>query len=82
MNYLGIPILGRRSKVEASSFVKEKIVKKLARWKHSLLTKVGREILIKEVASVIPMYSMTYLSFQLNSVMMLTLSLQSFCGVS
>ena len=38
--------------------IKEKLGKKLARWKEKLLSKAGKEILIKTVAVAIPTYIM------------------------
>lgn len=50
--------MGRNNK---NSFkeIKEKLAKKLARWKEKLLSKAGKEILIKAVAQVIPTYAMS-----------------------
>lgn len=57
--YLGLPILWGRSKVEALSFVKDKIGRKIQGWKQNLLSQVGREVLIKFVACVIPTFPMS-----------------------
>ena len=39
-------------------FIKEGFEKKLLGWKRCLLSQTGREILIKAVASAIPIYTM------------------------
>lgn len=47
--YLGLPIVIGRSKKVISKGVKEKFWKKLQGWKGMLLSKAGREILIKAI---------------------------------
>ena len=39
--------------------IKEKVGKKLARWKEKMLSMGGKEILIKAVAQTIPIYTMS-----------------------
>lgn len=61
--YLGLPMIWARSKYDALNFVKEKMVKKVQGWKQSILSQAGREVLIKAVASAIPMYPMSCFKF-------------------
>ena len=57
-SYLGLPTLIGRSKYQAFSFLKERVWKKIREWKGKLLSRVGKEVLIKVVAQSIPTYTM------------------------
>lgn len=57
--YLGLPTLFKRSKKISFTGIKDRIWKKLQGWKEKLLSKAGKEILIKAVAQSIPSYAMS-----------------------
>ena len=57
--YLNLPPLVGRNKRASFSAIKDKLSKKLAVWKSKLLSKVGKEVLIKAVALAIPTYTMS-----------------------
>ena len=57
--YLGLPSLVGNNKRNTFNAVKEKLAKKLTRWKEKLLSKAGNEVLIKAVAWAIPTYIMS-----------------------
>lgn len=48
--YLRLPSIIRKSKTQAFATIKEKVGKKLVKWKGKLLSIGGREILIKALA--------------------------------
>ena len=55
--YLGLPTLVGRAKYQTFSYLKDRVWKKLQGWKGCLLSKVGKEVLIKAVAQAIPTYT-------------------------
>ena len=57
--YLELPSLIGGSKKKSFREIKEKLAGKLTGWKEKLLTKAGKEVLIKAVAQVIPTYAMS-----------------------
>lgn len=57
--YLGLPMVGGKSKVGTFKELQERIVKKVMGWKEKTISKAGRETLIKSVAQAIPTYSMS-----------------------
>ena len=61
--YLGLPSIVSRSKKLIFAKIKEKVCKKLAGWKGTLLSLggggAGKKILIKTVAQAIPSYTMS-----------------------
>ena len=56
--YLGLPMVGGKSKVNTFKDLQEKITKRVLGWKGKFISKAGREILIKTVAQAIPICSM------------------------
>ena len=57
-SYLGLPTLIGRAKYQTFSFLKDWVWKKIQGWKGKLLSRVGKEVLIKAVAQSIPTYTM------------------------
>ena len=57
--YLGLPSLVGRNKRTTFNAIKEKLGKMFAGWKEKLLSKAGKEVLIKAMAQAIPTYIMS-----------------------
>lgn len=57
--HLGIPSDWGRSKKDMFSWVMGRVNKKLEGWKESLLSKGGKEILLKTVVQAVPQYAMS-----------------------
>jgi len=55
--YLGLPTLVGRAKYHIFSYLKDRIWKKLQGWKGLMLSRAGKEILIKAMAQSIPTYT-------------------------
>ena len=56
--YLGLPMVGAKSKVYTFRDLREKISKRVLGWKEKFDSQARREILIKNVAQAIPTYTM------------------------
>lgn len=56
--YLGLPTLVGRAKYHSFAYLKDRVWKKLQGWKGKMLSRGGKEVLIKAVAQSIPTYSM------------------------
>nr|AAP53315.2 retrotransposon protein, putative, unclassified [Oryza sativa Japonica Group] len=56
--YLGLPVFVGRSRTKIFSYLKERIWQRIQGWKEKLLSRAGKEILIKAVAQVIPTFAM------------------------
>ena len=65
--YLGLPMVGGRTKTTTFKEIQERFTKRVLGWKKKLISKAGCEILIKSVAQSIPTYSMSL--FRLPKVM-------------
>lgn len=59
MKYLGLPVLFGRSKKEIFSIVVNRVWKKLKGWKEGVVSRAGKEVLIKAVVQAIPTYMMS-----------------------
>lgn len=56
--YLALPMVGGKSKVNTFKGLQERITKRVIGWKEKVISKAGKEILIKMVAQAIPTYTM------------------------
>jgi hypothetical protein len=56
---LGLPISVGKSKKKTFEYLKKRIWSQIQGWQEKLLTKAGKEILIKAVAQSIPTYAMS-----------------------
>ena len=57
--YLGLSMVGGKSKVNTFKELHERISKRVMGWKEKYISKAGREVLIKTIAQAIPTYSMS-----------------------
>lgn len=57
--YLGLPEMVGRSKTDAFSFIRQRVMKRLDSWYFKLLSLAGKEVLIKAVATALPTYCMS-----------------------
>lgn len=58
-NYLGLPSLIGRNKREILGFIKNKVVCRIKSWTNKFLSRVGKEILLKNVIQAIPTYALS-----------------------
>ncbi len=71
--YLGLPAVVGRNKTQAFKGIRDRVVKRLEGWKERLLSKAGKEVLIKAVIQALPTYSMSCFCFRISGVLILTL---------
>ncbi|KAJ1285997.1 hypothetical protein BS78_03G320500 [Paspalum vaginatum] len=57
--YLGLPITIGSSKKKTFEYIKKKVWSRIQGWQEKLLSKAGKEILVKAVAQSIPTYAMS-----------------------
>ncbi|XP_021749725.1 uncharacterized protein LOC110715453 [Chenopodium quinoa] len=68
VKYLGLPTKIGRSKKAVFAFVKDRIWKKVQGWKEKLLSRPGKEVLLKSVIQAIPTYLMGVYRFLSNLI--------------
>ena len=56
--YLGLPTLRGCLKYQAFAFLKDKVWKNLQGWKGIMLSRAGKEVVIKAIAQSLPTYTM------------------------
>ena len=56
--YLGLPVSVGISRKKTFDYIKKKIWTRIQGWQEKLLSKAGKEILVKAVAQSIPTYAM------------------------
>jgi hypothetical protein len=57
--YLGLPVYVGRSKLKTFAYLKDRLWKKIQGWKERMLTKAGKDILIKACVQAIPTFAMS-----------------------
>ncbi|WVZ57425.1 hypothetical protein U9M48_007811 [Paspalum notatum var. saurae] len=57
--YLGLPVYVGKSKKSMFEYIKRKVWTQIRGWQEKLLSKAGKEIMIKAVAQAIPTYTMS-----------------------
>jgi hypothetical protein len=58
-NYLGLPSMIGRKKKEIFAYIKDRIWKRINAWRGRMLSRAGKEIMIKSVLQAIPSYIMS-----------------------
>jgi hypothetical protein len=56
--YLGLPVNVGNDRAETFAYLKDRIWQRIQGWKEKMLSRAGKEILIKAVAYAIPTFSM------------------------
>lgn len=59
MTYLGLPNIIGRNKSALLGYLKDKVNTKIRSWEGNILSRAGKEILIKQVAQTLPSYAMS-----------------------
>lgn len=57
--YLGLPEVLKSSKIQAFSYLKERMSKKISGWHAKTLSQGGKEVLLKVVAAALPIHAMS-----------------------
>ena len=56
--YLGLPVNVGNDRAKTFAYLKDRIWQRIQGWKEKMLSRVGKEILIKAVAQAIPTFAM------------------------
>ncbi|XP_019181672.1 PREDICTED: uncharacterized protein LOC109176732 [Ipomoea nil] len=57
--YLGLPSALGRSKTESFRYVEEKVQERIGSWQNKLLSRAGKEVLLKSIAQAMPIFTMS-----------------------
>ncbi|XP_019150180.1 PREDICTED: uncharacterized protein LOC109146988 [Ipomoea nil] len=57
--YLGLPVGIGRNKKEVFSFIEAKLAQRVGGWNKKILSRAGKEVLLKSVAQALPTYTMS-----------------------
>jgi hypothetical protein len=57
--YLGLPVYVGRSRTKTFEYIKDRVWKRIQGWKERMLSKAGKDILIKACAQAIPTFAMS-----------------------
>ncbi|KAK9938568.1 hypothetical protein M0R45_015297 [Rubus argutus] len=77
-SYLGLPTIWGKSKKEALSYIKDRVIRKIDSWKLKSLSSAGKEIFLKSVASAVPAYPMSCFKFPASICNEINASLSNF----
>lgn len=77
-SYLGLPTIWGKSKKEALSYIKDRVMRKIDCWKLKSLSPAGKEILLKSVASAVLAYPMACFKFPASICNEINASLSNF----
>jgi hypothetical protein len=58
-NYLGPPVYVGRSRMQVFAYLKDRVWKQIQGWKERMLSKAGKDILIKACAKAIPTFAIS-----------------------
>jgi hypothetical protein len=57
--YLGLPVYVGRSRLKTFEYLKDRVWKRIQRWKERMLSRMGKDVLIKACAQAIPTFAMS-----------------------
>ncbi|XP_019156592.1 PREDICTED: uncharacterized protein LOC109153209 [Ipomoea nil] len=57
--YLGLPSVLGRNKIAIFRYIEEKVRARIGLWQHRLLSRAGKEILLKSIAQSLPIFTMS-----------------------
>jgi hypothetical protein len=57
--YLGLPVYVGRSRSKTFEYLKDRVWKRIQGWKEHMLSRAGKDVLIKAIAQAIPTFAMS-----------------------